>query len=468
MLNILLIAYDNDSHISYFPLGIAYIAATCRQAGHSVTIYSQDVYHYSEEHLETYLKKNNFDVIGMGACGGYYQYRKIQAITDAIKRVSPPPHKQQPFVIIGGHLVSPDPEYFLKKYYCNAVCLGEGEATIVDLLEAIECNRSLSEVKGIAYLNNDSYVKTEQRPLIGNVDEVQMPAYDLFPIDHYALLPFPGAKGNERVLPIISGRGCIFECNFCYRMDKGFRPRSSQSIINEIKYLQSEHNITFINFCDELLMSSKKRTKELCTDFLNSGLKFHWGCNGRLNFADIDILTLMKEAGCVFINYGIESVNDKILKNMNKALTVKQIINGIENTLKVGINPGLNVIFGNIGEDEQCLDNDVKFLLQYDNFAQLRTIRPVTPYPGSPLYYYAIEQGMLKDCEDFYENKHTNSDLLTVNFTNMSDGDFYKALHNANKKLLDNYLNHTKNVNERLLDTLYFEQDSSFRGFRHT
>jgi radical SAM superfamily enzyme YgiQ (UPF0313 family) len=469
MLNLLLIVYDNDSHIHHFPVGIAYIAAACRQAGHSVTIYNQDVYHYSEEHLEDYLKKNNFDVIGMGACGGYYQYRKIQAITDAIKRTySASINKQQPFVIIGGHLVSPDPEYFLNKYYCNAVCLGEGEATIVDLLEAIEYNRSLSEVQGIAYLDNSSYIKTEQRSLIGNVDEIPMPAYDLFPIDHYALLPCPGAKGNERTLPINSGRGCIFECNFCYRMDKGFRPRSSQSIINEVKYLQLKYNITFINFSDELLMSSKKRAKELCTGFLNSGLKFHWGCNGRLNFADIDILTLMKEAGCVFINYGIESVNDKILKNMNKALTVKQIINGVENTLKVGINPGLNVIFGNIGEDAQCLDNDVKFLLQYDNFAQLRTIRPVTPYPGSPLYYHAIEQGKLKDCEDFYENKHINSDLLTVNFTNMSDNDFYKALHNANSQLLNNYLNHTKCINEKLLDTLYFEQDSSFRGFRHT
>jgi hypothetical protein len=95
MLNVLLIVYDNDSYISYFPMGIAYIAAACRNAGHNVTIYNQDVYHYTEDHLIEYLKTNKFDVIGLGACGGYYPYRKIKALTNAIKEsrglLWPPP-----------------------------------------------------------------------------------------------------------------------------------------------------------------------------------------------------------------------------------------------------------------------------------------------------------------------------------------------------------------------------------------
>jgi radical SAM superfamily enzyme YgiQ (UPF0313 family) len=206
----------------------------------------------------------------------------------------------------------------------------------------------------------------------------------------------------------------------------------------------------------------------LCKAFIESGLKFKWRCNGRLNFATTEALEIMKKAGCVFINYGIESVNDEALKTMGKALTVNQIITGVENTLNLGMSPGLNVIFGNIGENQECLDNDVKFLLKYDDFSQLRTIRPVTPYPGSPLYYYAVKNGMLKDCEDFYEHKHTNSDLLTVNFTTMSDEEFYKALYNANKRLLNHYVEHTSKVNEELLSNLYGKKDASFRGFRMT
>jgi radical SAM superfamily enzyme YgiQ (UPF0313 family) len=174
----------------------------------------------------------------------------------------------------------------------------------------------------------------------------------------------------------------------------------------------------------------------------------------------------MKKSGCVFINYGIESVDDKALKNMGKALTVAQIRSGVENTLAAGISPGLNIIFGNIGEDMSCLKKDVEFLLTYDDHSQLRTIRPVTPYPGSPLYYYAVEHGMLEGIEDFYERKHLNSDLLTVNFTEMSEAAYYEALHWANKTLLDNHVAHQAESNMKIIDDLYYKRDSGFRGFR--
>jgi len=151
---------------------------------------------------------------------------------------------------------------------------------------------------------------------------------------------------------------------------------------------------------------------------------------------------------------------------MNKGLTTKQIIEGVENTLSIGISPGLNILFGNIGDNKETLNKGVEFLLNYDDGAQLRTIKPVTPYPGSPLYYYAIKKGLIKDCEDFYKNRHTNSDLLTVNFTNLSDEEFHKCLFEANSRLLKNYYN---NQLFHVLDSarkLYLENDTGFRGFR--
>jgi len=151
---------------------------------------------------------------------------------------------------------------------------------------------------------------------------------------------------------------------------------------------------------------------------------------------------------------------------MNKALTVKQIISGVENTLACGISPGINIIFGNIGETKEILQRGVKFLLKYDDQAQLRTIRPVTPYPGSPLYYYAIKEGLLKDVEDFYENKHLNSDLLAVNFTDLSNDEFHQALFEANKKLFTNYYSSQLKKVIREARDLYKNKDVSFRGFR--
>ena len=151
-----------------------------------------------------------------------------------------------------------------------------------------------------------------------------------------------------------------------------------------------------------------------------------------------------------------------------RVLTTKQIERGIQETLKAGISPGYNIIFGNIGETKETLMKGVEFLLKYDDGAQLRTIRPVTPYPGSPLYYHAIKEGLLEGVEDFYENKHVNSDLLSCNFTNLSDEEFYLALKEANTLLLQNYQSRVmKNIDKQLED-LYIKRDVSFRGFRQT
>jgi anaerobic magnesium-protoporphyrin IX monomethyl ester cyclase len=249
-------------------------------------------------------------------------------------------------------------------------------------------------------------------------------------------------------------------------MEEGCRVRSPLNIIEEIKLLKDKYGITYIGFYDELLMVSEERTTELCEALLRENLNIKWVCSGRLNFAKLNILRLMKKAGCTFINYGIESFDDNVLKNMNKCLTTKIIEEGVQNTLKENISPGLNFIFGNIGDNEETLKKSAEFLLKYNYGTQLRTIRPVTPYPGCPLYYYAIEKGLLKGVEDFYENKHVNSDLLSVNFTNLSDEEFYRALMQTNIVLIKDYYKHKMVNSIKAAKNLYTNRDENFRGFR--
>lgn len=462
-MKILLVVYDNDSYMHWFPQGLAYIAAVLVKNGHEVKIYNQDMNHYPDEHLTNYLNKNKFDMVGVSVIAGYYQYRKILKISKAINK-----SRNRPYYVIGGHGPTPEPEYFLKKTKADAVVMGEGEITVIELIEAMSGKRLFSSVNGIAYRENGKVAINPRRGLIMDLNSIPMPAYDLFPIEYYRLLRMPHAANSDLVMPVLSGRGCTFQCNYCYRLDKGFRPRTSESIIEEIRFLKEKYNITYVAFSDELLISSEQRTINICNDFIKAKLDIKWDCNGRLNFAKPDILKLMKKAGCVFINYGIESFNDQILKNMNKILTTKQIVEGVEATLKVGISPGLNIIFGNIGENQETLDRDVEFLLKYDDFTQMRTIRPVTPYPGSPLYYYAIQKGLLKGVEDFYENKHVNSDLLSVNFTTLSDDGFHKALMRANSKLLKKYYRHQLDCALAVTKNLYFNKDANFRGYRQS
>ena len=462
-MRVLLVVYDNDSYIHWFPLGLAYLATSLRRAGFEVTIYSQDVHHYPEDHLTDYLRRHHFDVVGVGVIGGYYQYHKLLKIAAAIHAVP-----DRPFFVLGGHGPSPEPAYFLRKTGADAVVIGEGELTVIDLLDAVAARRDLARVRGIAYRLGDQVRVTRPRALVREIDALDFPAWDLFPIDYYSLLRMPHITNRQRCLPVISARGCPFECNFCYRMDKGVRLRSDQSIVEEIRRLQRDYGIGYVAFADELLMVSPGRTVRLCEAFLKAELNVTWDCNGRLNFATPEVLKLMKRAGCVFINYGIECMDDRILEVMNKRLTTGQIIAGIEATLAAGISPGFNIIFGNIGENAETLRKGVEFLLKYDDHSQLRTIRPVTPYPGSPLYDYAIAQGLLAGPEDFYEHKHTNSDLMSVNFTELSDEEFYRCLFEANRTLLTNYYTHLMDRQIAVAERLYLQRDAAFRGFRTT
>lgn len=462
-MRVLLAVYDNDSYIHWFPQGIAYIAAVLEAAGHEVDIYNQDINHWPAEHLTRFLDVNHYDVIGLSVIAGYYQYKVLLELSEAINR-----SKNRPFYIIGGHGPTPDPGYFLYKTEADAIVMGEGEETVLELLEALSNGKGLAGVAGIAYREGEQVKENCRRPLIKHLDQIPFPAYHLFPMRYYRLLRMPHCDNRDFVMPVLSGRGCTFRCTFCYRMDKGFRPRSTEGIIEEIGKLQRDYDINYIVFSDELLMSSVQRTEEICRAIIQSGLKIKWNCNGRLNYAKKDILSLMKQSGCVFINYGIEAMDNEVLKKMRKGLRVEQVYKGIEQTLEAGISPGFNIIFGNLGDNVETLEKGVDFLTKYDDGAQLRTIRPVTPYPGSPLYDHAIENGLLDGCQDFYENKHHNSDLVSVNFTDLSDDEFNQALFAANSRLIENYY---KNKAQQLKDeaeALYLGGNTNFRGFRTT
>ena len=461
MQKVLLVVYDNQSHMGRIPLGLAYIGASLLKNGYEVEVYDQQVHHYPDEHLTKYLDENKFDVVGVSVIGGYYQYNKLISLSKAINK-----SKNRPFYIIGGHGPSPEPKYFLNKTRADVAVIGEGEETIIELLRALENNDSLGGVKGIAYREGEDVIVNPRRPLIKDIDSIPFPAYELFDMEYYRLMPNPNSSPTDFGMTMLSGRGCKFKCNFCYRLDKGLRIRSNESIIEEVKMLKDKYGINYIAFYDELLMDSAERAISLSKAILEARLDIKWYCNGRLNYVTEEAVEIMKKAGCVYINYGIECFDDQILKNMDKHLTTDQITKGIEITLKAGISPGLNVIFGNIGENKETLKKSRDFILKYNDGVELRTIRPVTPYPGSPLYYHAIKNGLLEGVEDFYENKHLNSDLLAVNFTELTDDEFYEVLTETNLMIVEQYYDNMKTYHLEEVKDLYQNKNVKFRGFR--
>lgn len=459
-MRVLLIAYDNGSHVHSFPLGLAYLAAYLRREDYYVEIYNQDIYHYLEDHLTKYLDENKFDVVGLGFIAGYSQYKKVLSISNAINK-----SKNRPIYILGGHGPTPEPGYFLKKTGADYVVLGEGEITFTTLLKTINCGANPKHVYGIAYLENGVVTNPKIDSMIP-VDDILFPEWGLFDINYYALFQSPGFSRTDRTMFMITGRGCPYKCTFCYRMDKGFKPRSPKSIVDEMKALKKLYGITALMFADELLMSSVTRTVEVCEEIIKADIGMKWYCNGRLNVVTKELLKVMNRAGCVFINYGVECLDDEVLKKMEKKLTVKQIYEGVEWTREEGLEMGLNVMAGNIGETTQTIIRTAGFVNCNDSFKTMRTIRPVTPYPGSPLYYYAIEKGLLGGVEDFYENKHINADMVTVNFTEMTTDELYVMLYAANKLLIESYYGRANS--RALINALdfYSGKNKAFRGFR--
>lgn len=444
MSNVLLVSYDNGSYIPFFPQNIFYLAGALKEAGHTVGLWSQDIHHGKEEELTRILDNNPFDVVGLGFCAGYWQYNKAKKISEAINKSK---NRKNINYVLGGHGPAGDPKFFLSEMEADTVIIGDGEKAI--------CDVAGNNTKGII----------QGEPC--NEDKAPLEVYrELFHVGIYRLIRWPLADNTDFCFPILSSRGCKWKCSFCFRMRKGFHERAVPAIIEEITYLHDNHQINYFQFSDELLMSSEKRTAEICEAILALPFKIKWDCNGRLNFATLPLLKIMQKSGAQYVNYGIESLNQGILNQMEKGLTVSLICKGVEATLEAGLSPGLNLLWGFPENTETDLQENVNFLLKYDPCEELRTIRPVTPYPGTPLFQEARILNLINDAEDFYKNKHKNSDLFTVNFMDMPTKDAHRMLWLANDTLARNYMSKKKRRLNDTMEKLYLKNDYSFRGFR--
>lgn len=442
-MRVLIIFYDNERRDNILPLGMVYIAGYLkpRVPDAEIVYYCQDVYHYPDEHLTEYLNHNHFDFAAIGFAAGYYQHDKVISLCNAIHRSDDPPK-----IVLGGHGASGAPQYFLNVTGADYVVVGEGE----DAFHQI-CTGEVSS--GIVTGN-----------IVEDLDSIPFPYLDGIPIEHYVKSGYL-TQTQDRGMSMISSRGCPYHCNFCYRLMPGHRFRSPQNVAEEIKKYKMDYGINFIWFWDELWMASQERVREMCEAIKPLGIRFF--CTGRLNIANDRILQTMKDAGCVAIDYGIEQFDNDALTAMNKRQTEAQIEKVISMTLGYGMQPLFNIIWGNVGDTIGSLEKSLDFLHRYNDHKQLRAIRPVTPYPGSPLYQIAVDRGLITDHADFYR-KHKNLEIPTCNFMEgVTETDIVNHLWKANKEIIDRYYEyHAQQAKSGFYD-VYFNHNYAFRGVRH-
>lgn len=461
-MKILFVNYDNESALNILPVGTCYVASYLKKHGYDdITYYSQDIYHFPEDHLTRFISENHFDIVAVGFVAGYYQHRKILKICDAINKA-----KNRPFIVLGGHGPTPEPSFYLKATDADAVVMGEGELPFFNLVRALDTKTSLDDVKGIAFRNGQDVVLNQRENPIVDLDSIPFPYYEILPMEYYVNKKLYHMLPTDRMIFMVGSRGCNYSCNFCQRLEKGIRFRAAGNLVEEIKKYKKDYGISYIVFLDELFMYNEKRVFELTEAFIKAELNIKYFCTGRLNIVNGKILDMLKRSGCVCVDYGIEQFDNDALVGMSKRLTEEDIIKGIELTQAKGFPIIFDIIFGNVGDTKKSLRKTLDFFKKYNDYGQFRTIRPVTPYPGTRLYYHAIEKGLLKGPEDFYA-KHVNLELPTVNFTDIPDDEFVALLFEANKEIITDYYNHFKDASIEAFKKVYFENDTSFRGVRH-
>jgi radical SAM superfamily enzyme YgiQ (UPF0313 family) len=466
MKNVLFIVHDLYQDDNEFPLGIGYLASALQKRGHNVTIACQDLYHWSNEELaEKYLKNHLYDIIGLS----FMSARFVETIIPLCSVINK--YRKSALLVLGGHGPSATPEYVLKKLNADVVVVGEGDETIVDIAE-----KPLSDIKGIVYMSDGNIIKNEPRELIKHLDTIPFPAWDLFPMDRYTdTMLFPGQEKKEKSFPIISSRGCTNRCAFCYRLTKGIRFRSIQNVMDEMKILYEKYNVSYFVLQDELFAASLKRLKAFVQGLKDNDLygKVKYAVGGlRADLVTDDLAILLKESNCEHVSIGFESVEQKILDELQKNTTVEDNFRCAEILKKHNVIMKLNFIWGAPSDNKETLNKSVAFIKKYNTYGDLRTIRPITPYPVCPFYNLAVKKGKISEPEDFY-NKFLNSDLITVNFTDIPDNECYKMLYQANSELIDDHVKHTdmtQEAGDEMKDAfhkLYFEGYTKFRGARH-
>ncbi len=385
------------------PLGLASIAAFVLERGYEVKIIDMRAEEIGLQKLLASLR-NTPEPRFVGFTSTTLQINNAYKIARAIKEVFPNSR-----VVLGGHHPTALPEEAIKKEGVDIVVIGEGEITVEELLRG----RPLSEINGIVYKDkNGQIIFNEARKLIEDINVLPTPAYDLLPMKKYH--PSLGSYKRLPAISIIASRGCPGNCTFCCRIfGQKTRVKSAENIFKEIKYLQQNFGIREADFYDDIFTTFKDNVTKLCQMIIRNNIDITWSCFSRIGFVDFDLLKLMKQAGCHQIMYGIESADEKILKNIKKEISLQRVKEAIFLTQKAGINCRGSFLIGSPGETEETIKKTIDFAIE-SNF-DFASFNIVTPYPGTEIFEWAKENHYLKNFNwDLYDEAIPLMELPTI------------------------------------------------------
>ena len=362
---------SNDNSIFRFPpLGLGYIVAYLRKHGISAELVDC-TFMKQEEALEK-IRRTNPRVIGIQA---------MFSMKDKTLEFAKLLRNDCELLVAGGPLATSNPEDFIQ--FFDVVAIGEGEQTMLEIVQAFEDKSGFRGVKGITFRQKGKVIVTSSRGFIEDLDAIPFPAREQFNNGQY-MSHYSGNFGYTTTA-IITSRGCPFQCDFCSRpiFGNSFRSRSPGNIAQEVEEVR-ELGYERVWFADDCFTLDRMRLMDICEELIRRKVGIGWECLSRVDTVDFDIACKMKEAGCVRVFFGIESGNDSVLKIMKKHATVEEARRAVDIFKRAGIQVGAFFIIGYPGESEQTVLDTVNFAsslpLDYLSFTF------PYPIPGTPLF----------------------------------------------------------------------------------
>jgi magnesium-protoporphyrin IX monomethyl ester (oxidative) cyclase len=393
------------------PIGLMYIAAVLQKTDVKVEILDAFIEATYQKHGETITVGMPFEQIKqeiqsrkpdiVGISGPFTcQIENSIKISNLTKEVNP-----NILTVMGGPHVTLVPKEFLEEATnVDIAVISEGEYAMLEVAQAFEDKKQLSEIQGIAYRQNGKVIVNPPRPLIENLDRLPFPAYDLVNMEQYLNPKKIGYRSfQDRAISMITSRGCPFSCCFCavhLHMGQGFRAHSAEYVLNHIQYVVNKFKVKNIFFEDDNLTLNIKRFEAICDGIIERKIKIGWETpNGvRADCLNLELLKKMKQSGCRSVFVGVESGDQQILDNVIcKSLDLNRVVEFAKNAKEIGLKTGAFYIIGFPGEKKANMQRTVDFALGLKrDFDVGMHLFMATPSYGTKLYDECKAKGYIQ------------------------------------------------------------------------
>jgi len=378
------------------PLNLSYLGAVLEQKGYFVKGYNLNFEKINIDEIK------NFDIVGITSTTVVFP--EVVKFIKRIKKTNP-----KLIIVVGGPHTTACPDESLSVKEIDYLVVGEGEISFPKLVEAIEKGFSKSNIPNLVYRRGGKIIHNK-RSVIKDLDEIPFPAKHIFDISKYPNLQ--KAYGD-----IIASRGCPFKCTNCKPgLDDiaPYRLRKPEKVVDEMEWLMEKYKVRHFTFSDSELVGPKIWVKKFTSEIKSRNLRITYTCNGRTDRIDSEVLSWLKQSGCVFIGYGVESGSQEVIDNLLlKGINLNRTREVISETVNSGIGTGAWFMIGIPGETEKQLRQTISFAKTLD--VSIIEINVAMPWPGTGFYEVCKKNGWLST-EDWGKMDEKHSAVIETEF----------------------------------------------------